>query len=134
VRRRRLHDHRAITTFRRSLRYGYSHYFVFAAAAAFSAGIEVEIDVLTGASHLSTVAASFTVTIPIAIFLIGIWWIAIRENADRVVNTVVPLGALLVLLDPVLPIPVTLTAVILAGIVVVLVLRPPVAQADIDKS
>lgn len=122
--------HRAITTFRRSLRYGYTHYFVFAAAAAFSAGIEVELDVLTGKSHLSNVAASFTVTVPIAIFLIGIWWIAIRESADRVVNTVVPIGALLVLLDPVLPIPVTLTALILVVIVVVLVLRPPVEPAD----
>ncbi|WP_244632370.1 MULTISPECIES: low temperature requirement protein A [unclassified Microbacterium] len=125
--------HRAITTFRRSLRYGYSHYFVFAAAAAFSAGIEVEIDVLTGVSHLSNVVASFTVTIPIAVFLIGIWWIAIRENADRVVNTVVPLGAVLVLLDPVLPIPVTLTALILVGIVAVLAVRPPVAPTLIDE-
>ena len=120
--------HRAITTFGRSLRYGYSHYIVFAAAAAFSAGVEVELDVLTGASHLSSVAASLTVTIPIALFLIGIWWIAIRENADRVVNTVVPVGAVLVLLDPLLPIPVAITAVIMAAVVVVLVLRPPIAQ------
>ena len=125
--------HRAITTFRRSLRYGYTHYFVFAAAAAFSAGIEVELDVLAGESHLSSVAASFTVTIPIAIFLVGIWWIAIRENADRVVNTVVPIGALLVLSDPILPVPVTLTALILVGIVVVLVLRPPTPET-IDKA
>jgi low temperature requirement protein LtrA len=117
--------HRAITSFRRSLRYGYTHYFVFAAAAAFSAGIEVELDVLTGESHLTNVAASFTVTIPTSVFLVGIWWIAIRENADRVVNTVVPVGALLVLLDPVIPVPVTLTALILVAIVVVLVLRPP---------
>jgi low temperature requirement protein LtrA len=120
--------HRAITTFGRSLRYGYTHYFVFAAAAAFSAGIEVELDVLTGESHLSNVAASFTVTIPIAVFLVGVWLVAIRENADRVVNLVVPLGALLVLLDPVLPVPVTLTALILVAVVVVLVLRPPVVR------
>lgn len=122
--------HRAISTFRSSLRYGYTHYFVFAAAAAFSAGIEVEIDVLTGESHLSNIAASFTVTIPISLFLLGIWWIAIKPNADRVVNTVMPVGALLVLLDPILPVPVTLTAVILVIIVVVLVLRPPVPQAE----
>lgn len=118
--------HRAITSFGRSLRYGYTHYLVFAAAAAFSAGIEVELDVLIGESHLSSVAASFTVTIPIAIFLLGIWWIAIRENADRVVNTLIPVGALLVLLDPILPIPVAITAGVLVAIVVVLVLRPPV--------
>lgn len=120
--------HRAITTFGRSLRYGYTHYVVFAAAAAFSAGIEVELDVLTGESHLSNVVASFTVTIPIAIFLLGIWWVAIRENADRVVNTVVPIGAVVVLLDPILPIPVAITALVLVAIVVVLVLHPPVSK------
>lgn len=118
--------HRAITTFGRSLRYGYTHYVVFAAAAAFSAGIEVELDVLTGESHLSNVVASFTVTIPIVIFLLGIWWVAIRENADRVVNAVVPVGAVVVLLDPILPIPVAITALVLVAIVVVLVLHPPV--------
>ncbi|WP_314094105.1 low temperature requirement protein A [Microbacterium foliorum] len=121
--------HRAITSFGSSLRYGYTHYVVFGAAAAFSAGIEVELDVLTGESHLSGIAASFTVTIPIAVFLIGIWIVAIRANADRLVNTVVPLGALVVLLDPILPIPVAVTALVLVAIVAVLVLRPPV-----DKS
>nr|WP_314845576.1 low temperature requirement protein A [uncultured Microbacterium sp.] len=120
--------HRVITTFARSLRYGYSHYLVFAAAAAFSAGIEVEIDLLTGESHLPSVVASLTVTIPIAVFLLAIWWIAIRENADRVVNTAVPLGAVLVLFDPLLPIPVAITAVVLVAVVAVLVLRPPIAN------
>ncbi|QDE36481.1 low temperature requirement protein A [Microbacterium foliorum] len=120
--------HRAITTLGRTLRYGYSHYFVFAAAAAFSAGIEVELDVLTGASHLSQPVASLTVAIPIAIFLLGIWWIAIREHADRVVNTVIPLGAAVVLLDSMLPIPVVITAAVLVVIVVVLVLHPPVRR------
>jgi low temperature requirement protein LtrA len=120
--------HTAITTFARSLRYGYVHYVVFAAAGAFSAGIEVEIDVLTHHSALDEVAASFTVTIPIAVFLLGIWWIALRDNADRVVNVAVPLGAVLVLLDPLIPIPITLTALIMIGMVVVLVVRPPVTS------
>ncbi|MFI2294895.1 low temperature requirement protein A [Isoptericola sp. NPDC019571] len=111
----------------RSLRYGYVHYFVFAAAGAFSAGIEVEIDALTGHTALSDVGASFTVTIPIAVFVLGVWWLAIRDNADRVVNTVVPVGALLVLCDPVIPVPVTLTALIMVVIVVVLVLHPPLS-------
>jgi low temperature requirement protein LtrA len=119
--------HRSITGFGGTLRYGYAHYFVFAAAGAFSAGIEVQIDVLTGHSELSDLAASYTVTVPIAIFLAGIWWIAIRDHADPLVNTVVPLGAVLVLCDPLIPVPVTLTAVILALVVVVLVRHPPVS-------
>ncbi|MET9241324.1 low temperature requirement protein A [Nonomuraea sp. NPDC003709] len=118
--------HRSIASFGGSLRYGYVHYFVFAAAGAFSAGIEVEIDVLTGHSELSNPAASFAVTVPVAIFLAGIWWIAIRDHADRLVNTVAPLAAVLVLCDPLIAVPVTLTAVVLVLVVVVLVLQPPV--------
>lgn len=121
--------HRAIGSLADSLRYGYVHYFVFAAAGAFSAGIEVEIDVLTHHSELTETQASFTVTIPIAVFILGIWWIALRANADRVVNTLVPVGAVLVLLDPVIPVPFALTAVFLVAIVVVLVLRPPLTTA-----
>jgi low temperature requirement protein LtrA len=118
--------HDAVATLRASLRYGYVHYVVFAAAGAFSAGVEVEIDAQTGHSELSPVAASFTVTVPIAVFLLGVWWIALRPVADRVVNAVVPAGAVLVLADPVLPVPVSLSAAVVAAVVVVLVLRPPV--------
>ncbi|NIK56551.1 low temperature requirement protein A [Kribbella shirazensis] len=124
--------HTAITSMARSIRYGYMHYFVFAAAGAFSAGVEVQIDSITHHTELSEVAASYTVTIPIAIFVLGIWWIALRENADRVVNVVVPLGAVLVLLDPLIPVPFALTALFMALIVVVLVLRPPVQPAAAD--
>jgi low temperature requirement protein LtrA len=122
--------HRSITGFGGTVRYAYAHYLVFAAAGAFSAGVEVQIDALTGHSELSDLAAAYTVTIPITIFLSGVWWIAIREHADPLVNTVVPLAAVLVLCDPLLPgVPVTLTAVILALVVVVLVLHPPASTS-----
>jgi len=117
--------HRLITDYASSLRHGYAHYFVFAAAGALSAGIEVEIDVLTETSSLDPLIASFTVTVPIAMFVMGIWWIALRHQRDRIVNTVVPTAALLVLLDPVLPFPVAVSAIILSLVVVVLVLRAP---------
>lgn len=124
--------HRAIGSLGSSLFYGYTHYFIFAAAGAFSAGIEVEIDVLTEHSKLGDVAASFTVTIPIAVFVLGVWLIAIRANADRVVNVVVPAGAVLVLFDPVIPIPITLTAVVMIVVVAVLVARGP-TQPEHEK-
>ena len=107
------------------MRHGYAHYFVFAAAGALSAGIEVEIDVLTGTSALDPLTASFTVTVPIALFVMGIWWIALRHQGDRVVNAVVPIAALLVLLDPLLPFPVAVSAIILTLVVVLLVVRAP---------
>ena len=87
--------HHAIGTLRESIGYGYGHYFIVAAAAAFSAGIGVEIDVLGGESALEAPWASFAYTIPVAVFLIGVWLVAIRPQADRVVNTAIPVTALL---------------------------------------
>lgn len=63
---------------------------VFAAAGAFSAGIEVEIDVLTGDSELHAPWSSFASSIPLAVFLLGVWAVAIRCNAERIVRTVLP--------------------------------------------
>jgi low temperature requirement protein LtrA len=124
--------HRAISAFGSSLRYGYVHYFVFAAAGALSAGVEVEIGVLTHRSKLGEVAASFTVTVPIAIFVLGIWWIALCGAADRVVNAAIPLAVVLILLDPILPIPFAITAVVMALVVAVLVLHPPVPEHALE--
>ncbi|MCF2571853.1 low temperature requirement protein A [Brevibacterium sp. UCMA 11754] len=127
--------HRAINGIWSSLVYGYGHYFIFAAAGAFSAGIEVEIDVLTGHSQLHQPWASFAYTVPLAVFVVGIWALAIRSHADQIVNTVIPGAALLILVDPLIPVPFALTAAILAGTIVVLVWRHPidrrVTQTDV---
>jgi hypothetical protein len=61
--------------------------------------------------------------------MLSVWWLAIRAVADRVVNWAVPLGALLVILDPVIPTPFAATAVIVAGVVAALVARPPLKPA-----
>ncbi|WP_313811507.1 low temperature requirement protein A [Glutamicibacter sp.] len=110
----------------RSLVYGYGHYFIFAAAGAFSAGIEVEIDVLTGHSELHQPWAAFAYTLPLSVFVLGIWALAIRPAADRIVNVLLPSAGVLVLIDPLIPVPFALTAVVLAGAVAVLVWRSPV--------
>lgn len=108
-------------------RYGYLHYFVFAAAGAFSAGIGVQVDMVVGQSTLSDAAASLVVVAPIALFIIGIWWLVMRASADRVVNVVVPVGALAVLANPLLPTPTVLPLVVTALIVATLVVRSPAA-------
>nr|WP_221381545.1 low temperature requirement protein A [Actinoplanes polyasparticus] len=118
--------HTAIGGLGLSLGYGYGHYFVFAAAGALSAGIEAEIDVITGHSQLDPVVASFAYTVPIAVFILGTWLLVMRRNAGRHINIIVPVGAVLVLVDPLIPIPFAVTAVILTGVVVALIWRDPV--------
>lgn len=107
----------------------YGHFFIFAAAGAFSAGIEVEIDVLTAHTTLQQPYAAFAYTIPLAVFVLGVWALAIRPHADQLVNTAVPLAGLLTLVDPLIPIPFAVTAAALAGAVAVLVWRRPLSRA-----
>ncbi len=126
--------HEAIGNFAASLRYGYVHFFVFAAAGALSAGIEVEVDQLTDHTVLGEAAASFTVTVPVAVFILCVWWIAMRDSADRVVNTAIPIGAVVVLLDPLIPSPVALTTLVLVALVVILVMHPPLPRSDFAES
>jgi low temperature requirement protein LtrA len=117
--------HHAIRSFASSLAYGYGHYLIFAAAGALSAGIEIEIDVLAGHGELHPPLASFAYTVPVAVFVIGVWALAIRPHGDIWVNVAVPLAGLAVLIDPLIPIPFALTSVILALMIGVLVWRRP---------
>lgn len=116
--------HLEISNFWRALRWGYAHFLVFGAAAAMSAGIEVEIDAITGESELGATGASLTVTVPVALFMVVTWWLAMRHHAKRAVDVAMLGGAALVLFDPVLPVPITVTTVVLVGVVVVLVMNP----------
>lgn len=117
--------HHAISSFASSLAYGYGHFFIFAAAGALSAGIEVEIDVFTKHSALQPPLASLAYTIPIAVFLLGIWALAIRPHGDLWVNTTLPAASLLVLIDPLTPIPFAMTATILSATVAILIWKRP---------
>lgn len=88
-----------------SLRYGYGNVAVLGAAGAFSAGIELEIDVLTGRGELHQPWASFA--------------------------HAVPLAGPLILIDPLIPVPFALTAVILTAMVAVLTWRSPLPEGRI---
>lgn len=126
--------HRAIGSLGGSLKYGYGHFFIFAAAGAFSAGVGVEADSQLGNSALDPVLATFTVSVPIVVFVLGVWVLAIRANANAVVNTVVPVCALLILADPIIPIPTFLTTFFMIIIVITLVVFPPTAEDTNDDA
>lgn len=110
---------------RASLRYGYGHYVIFAVAGALAAGRELEIDVVTGHSALHKPWASFALTIPIAGSMLAIWVLAYLPVGGPWVNIAVPTAAVLVLIDPLRPVPPALSALFLVAVVVVLEWRRP---------
>ncbi|WP_066213911.1 low temperature requirement protein A [Arthrobacter woluwensis] len=75
------HEH--FGSLRNALTFGYGHYLVFAAAASFSAGIEVAIDFADGHAELGRVAAAATLTVPIALFVLTTWFITLRKSLPR---------------------------------------------------
>ncbi|WP_295108090.1 hypothetical protein [uncultured Kocuria sp.] len=106
--------------------YGYTHFFIFAAAGAFSAGIEVEIDVLTGRQRAARPVVLLRVhhsprCLPAR--RVGGGHQVQRGQGRRDGPS---LARLLVLIDPLLPVPFGLIAVVLVLTVAVLVRRQPV--------
>jgi low temperature requirement protein LtrA len=107
---------------RRAFLWGYGHYFIFAAAAAYSAGIEVALDYETHETGLAASRAAATVCVPVAVFLAVTWFLTIRRHASRTVNLAMPLisGGVLVAIFP--PWSLQVAAVLVVALVVLLVI------------
>ena len=106
-----------------ALLWGYGHYLVFASVAALGAGLQVVIDTIGHASHVSPVFAAFTVAVPVAVFLVVLGTLSAR--LDRRVPTEIRLvlaTAALVLLAAVtarvlaLPLTVLVVTVLVAAL------------------
>jgi low temperature requirement protein LtrA len=105
--------HRA--SLRAGFAWGYGHLPIWAAAAAVGAGLAVAIELASGvAMPFGAVGAAYTVTIPVAIYLGGLW---LLHQVDQAVGwregvpVVITLGLLLV-------VPLTGWGVLLCGFVV----------------
>ncbi len=115
--------HDLLTSLRRGIIWGYGHYLVFAAAAAEGAGLAVAVDQATNHAKISAVAAGTAVAIPVAVYLLCLWFLHDRPEYRRS-RLLGPLAAVLVLLTPFTGHAVPLTGAILAALVgVKLVMR-----------
>ena len=118
----------SIGTLGSSLTFGYTHYIIFAAAGAVSAGIEVSVAHTLHPGALTDLSAAAALTIPIALFIATFWALALRPRAGALVNTITPIAAILIAASTFLPGSAVATAVICALIVVALVARPVLAE------
>jgi low temperature requirement protein LtrA len=111
-----------LTGRRLPLLWGYGHYAVFASTAAVGSGLEVAIDVDTGAYAGSELAGELAVPLPVGVFLLVVWALHVRHRGDhygRVAQVGFPVAAVLVLATAFVGAAVELTAVVLAGLVAV---------------
>jgi low temperature requirement protein LtrA len=71
-------------TFRSSFIYGYAHYFVFAAAGAVSAGLEIAADSVRTSEYSAN--AAVTLTLPVLVFILLVWALALRRLHRRLID------------------------------------------------
>ncbi|MFN8171264.1 MAG: low temperature requirement protein A [Candidatus Nanopelagicales bacterium] len=111
--------HGQVTTMRSAFRFGYFHYAIFAAAGAYSAGVEVAVATAEHATHLDPVIARATLAVPVSLFVLGVWWLALRPSLAPAVNVAVVALCVVIAVSVVVP---ASMAVIAAAMVVIVVL------------
>ncbi|MFI9806355.1 low temperature requirement protein A [Streptomyces sp. NPDC052301] len=90
--------HAHLRTSRRAFVWGYGHYLVFSSAAAIGAGLEVAVEQAVGKTHISTLSASASVTLPTALYLLTVWALHARHfKVGLAEQLVLPVTALLVI-------------------------------------
>lgn len=124
----------ALTDLPAALIFGYGHYVVFAAAGAFSAGIEVAIDHDTHATGLESAAAAATLTLPVAIFLLGTWFLTLRGRLSRRMDAIVVALSVAIGATALLPASLVLAAVLMAALVAALEVASVRATAIAGRS
>jgi low temperature requirement protein LtrA len=99
--------------------WSYGHYFVFFSIAASGAGIAAIIDLKIGPlSAYPLMAVRGAVGIPVALFLLSVWFVHIRPHRPSLAySTSYLVAVLLILLTMLTPLPLELVALIMVGTV-----------------
>ena len=108
--------HDLLTSLRKAIVWGYGHYLVFASAAAVGAGLAVSVDYATHHAKLASTTAGAAVAIPIAVYLVCLWFLHDRPEYGWT-RALGPIAGVLILLTPFTGQAVLLTGVILASLV-----------------
>ncbi|MEU0514163.1 low temperature requirement protein A [Amycolatopsis sp. NPDC006125] len=115
--------HQRLAQFKYGYAWGYGHYLIFTSAAAVGVGIEVALDHETHTGHAPELVAAFATTVPVAVFLVSVWLLHVGpRNECRPIAIGFPLAAVLALAVSFTPVPVYLTALVVAALVATVVI------------
>jgi hypothetical protein len=113
-----------LASLRSAFVWGYSHLFIFAAAAAVGAGLAVAVDQTFHHAEISLLGAGAAVAVPVVIYLVGLWALHQQPLTRSFSHPVLfPLVALLILLTPLSGQAVLLTGLLLTILVVIKVVN-----------
>ena len=87
-------EHLPTNALTHALQWGYGHFFVFASAAAVGAGFGVLVDTLSGEAKTTVQQGDLAVAIPLAIYMMGLWFVRDRLTISGAAQWVLPVFAL----------------------------------------
>lgn len=96
-------EHLQTSDLNRALVWGYGHFIIFASGAAVGAGFAVLVDVISGHAKASLLVGDYAVGIPVAIYMLGLWFVRDHFCLTGNAKLVLPIFAVLVLLAPLTP-------------------------------
>jgi low temperature requirement protein LtrA len=108
-----------LTSSRQAFIWGYGHLAVYASAAAVGAGIAVAVDQALGEADISRELAAACVTVPAAVYVVTVYWLHLRPQADARGRGFTLLGIPLMLLATFAPQPVLVAGLCAAGMVAI---------------
>ena len=91
-------DHLTADSLDRALIWGYGHVVIFAAGAAVGAGFAVLVEIVAGHAAVPIIVGDFAVAVPVAFYLLGLWFVRDRFCLEGTGRFVLPVFAGLVLL------------------------------------
>jgi len=110
--------HEVLVDNRVGFRFGYGHYLIFGSGAAVGAGLAIQVDQITGHSHVSDLTAAAFFTVPVVLYFGGVWFahLALHDRA-RGHGRGIAVGSGLILLTTFTPEPVLASGLVCAGLV-----------------
>ena len=102
----------------KAVTWGYGHFVVFGSAAAVGAGLAVMVDSVTAHATIGPVGARAAVAIPVALYLLSLWWLHYRPGTtpQHAFGGFVAIS--LILVTPLTSFAVPLIGVILAALLI----------------
>jgi low temperature requirement protein LtrA len=113
-------QHDNLTSLPSTFGFGYLHYAIFAAAGALAAGIEVALEQAGDHPTLPAALGRATTTVPVAVFLLCVWVLALRPALPRRTSAAVLVLTVAVALAAFVPAGLPISALLVVAIVVVL--------------
>ena len=118
-------DHLRSDDLKRALTWGYGHVVLFAAGAAVGAGFSVLVEIVAGHAEVPILVGDYAVAIPVALYLLGLWFVRDRFHQAGAARFVLPAFAALVLLTASLSLELIALVTVLAVIVRSFMVRRP---------